>query len=82
MVFADARKPAPAATGNRLQVDQLGGSINQARNTSQSQSPDRLRLVQAELRAITGTPIKNEADRLRRMALWHELDELVREARL
>jgi hypothetical protein len=39
----------------------------------------RLRLVQAELRCITGTPIKDEADRLRRMALWRELDELVRD---
>jgi hypothetical protein len=40
----------------------------------------RLRLVQSELRQITGTSIKDEADRLRRMALWRELDELVREA--
>jgi hypothetical protein len=40
----------------------------------------RLRLVQSELRQITGTPIKDEADRQRRMALWRELDELVREA--
>jgi hypothetical protein len=39
---------------------------------------DALRLVQAELRGITGTPIKDEADRLRRMSLWRELDELVR----
>jgi hypothetical protein len=38
----------------------------------------RLRAVQAELRCITGTPIKDEADRLRRMALWRELDALVR----
>jgi hypothetical protein len=28
----------------------------------------RLRLVQSELRSITGTPIKDEGDRLRRMA--------------
>jgi hypothetical protein len=39
---------------------------------------DRLRLVQAELRGITGTPIKDEVDRSRRMSLWDELDELVR----
>lgn len=39
---------------------------------------DRLRLIQSELRPITGTPIKDEADRLRRMALWCELDALVR----
>jgi hypothetical protein len=39
---------------------------------------DRLRLVQAELRGITGTLIKDEVDRLRRMSLWRELDELVR----
>jgi hypothetical protein len=39
---------------------------------------DRLRLIQSELRPITGTPIKDEADRLRRMALWRELDALVR----
>jgi hypothetical protein len=38
----------------------------------------RLRLVHSELRPITGTPIKDEADRLRRMALWRELDALVR----
>jgi hypothetical protein len=38
----------------------------------------RLRLVQAELRSITGTPIKDEADRLRRMNLWRELDGLIR----
>jgi hypothetical protein len=38
----------------------------------------RLRLVQAELRGITGTRIKDEVDRLRRMSLWRELDELVR----
>jgi hypothetical protein len=38
----------------------------------------RLRLVQAELRSITGKPIKDEADRLRRMTLWRELDALVR----
>jgi hypothetical protein len=38
----------------------------------------RLRLVQAELRSITGTPIKDEADRLRRMTLWRELDALIR----
>jgi hypothetical protein len=38
----------------------------------------RLRLVQAQLRGITGTPIKDEVDRLRRMSLWRELDELVR----
>jgi hypothetical protein len=40
---------------------------------------NRLRLVQDELRGITGTPIKNEADRARRMALWCELDRLVAE---
>jgi hypothetical protein len=38
----------------------------------------RLRLVQAELRTITGTPIEGEDDRLRRMALWRELDVLIR----
>jgi hypothetical protein len=38
----------------------------------------RLRLVQAELRCITGTPIKDEADRLRYMTLWRELDALIR----
>jgi hypothetical protein len=38
----------------------------------------RLRLVQAELRSITGTPVNGEADRLRRMCLWRELDKLVR----
>jgi hypothetical protein len=39
----------------------------------------RLRFVQAELRCITGAPIKDEADRLRRMALWRELDARARD---
>jgi hypothetical protein len=40
MITADAAKPAPAATGNGLQIDQLGGSINLANNQSQSEKQD------------------------------------------
>jgi hypothetical protein len=40
MLFTDAAKPAPAATGNGLQIDQLGGSIKTARNTSQPKTQD------------------------------------------
>jgi hypothetical protein len=36
MVLTKAAKPAPAATGNGLQIDQLGGSINSANSRSQS----------------------------------------------
>jgi hypothetical protein len=34
--------------------------------------------VRAALRAITGTPLRDEADRLRRMTLWRQLDALIR----
>jgi hypothetical protein len=37
--------------------------------------------VQAELRPITGTPYRDEADRLRRMTLWLRLDVLTAQAR-
>jgi hypothetical protein len=88
MVYANARKPAPAAQGPGFLNDRLGGAIVQANNPSQTKTQDtgdtaerRLRLVQAELRSVTGTPIKDETDRLRRMALWRELDALIRWAR-
>ena len=86
MAFIDARKAVPAATqGTAFQNDQLGGVIIRANNPSQSKTQDtgdtakrRLRIVQAELRSITGTLVKDETDRLRRMALWREFDALIR----
>jgi hypothetical protein len=36
-----------------------------------------LEQIQAELRAISGTPTQDEADRMRRRALWRRLDLLV-----
>ena len=69
--------------GTAFQNDQLGGVIIRANNPSQSKTQDtgdtakrRLRIVQAELRSITGTLVKDETDRLRRMALWREFDAL------
>jgi hypothetical protein len=42
-----------------------------------STEQQHLLAVQTELRGITGTPVKDEADRLRRVTLWRELDRLV-----
>jgi hypothetical protein len=35
--------------------------------------------VQVELRAISGTPYRDDADRVRRQALWKRLDFLTRQ---
>jgi hypothetical protein len=37
-----------------------------------------LRQIQAELRAISGTPYRDADDRLRRQALWCRIDAMVR----
>jgi|SRR5215471_11960145 len=43
---------------------------------SPSKNNLELAQVQAELRAISGTPMQSDADRLRRQALWQRLDAL------
>jgi hypothetical protein len=37
----------------------------------------RLDQIKAELRVISGTPLRSEDDRLRRQALWQRLDQLI-----
>jgi hypothetical protein len=38
-----------------------------------------LKQIQAELRAVSGTPLRFEGDRLRRQQLWQRLDRLIAE---
>jgi hypothetical protein len=38
-----------------------------------------LEQIQAELRVISGTPLRSEVDRIHRQELWRRLDQLVRE---
>jgi hypothetical protein len=38
----------------------------------------RLEQIQAELRAVSGTPFCSQADAARRQALWRRVDLLVR----
>jgi hypothetical protein len=39
-----------------------------------------LEQIQAELRMISGTPLRSQADAARRRDLWRRLDHFVREA--
>jgi hypothetical protein len=38
-----------------------------------------LKQLQAELRAVSGTPLRSDDDRLHRQALWQRLDQLLKE---
>jgi hypothetical protein len=40
-------------------------------------APISLEEIRAELRLITGTPLRDHADRLRRQFLWRRLDQLI-----
>jgi hypothetical protein len=87
----EQRMPTMARIGRRPQVSYsavpsqqadskaYGADKSQRGPTEANRADGRRRLVQAELRGITGTHIKDEADRERRMLLWRELDRLVAE---
>jgi hypothetical protein len=74
---ADGAFAPPINSGNFSPLPKLSASTPEKSLHDVSFSPATLENVRAELRLITGSPLRGDADRLRRQMLWRRLDQLI-----